>query len=72
MEMEREVAFVEEERLKASCWTRHGLVDEAGAPLLAVEADLLRRVLLLHTARRSADVGHRLGWRLVRLSLIHI
>ena len=51
---------------KRAAGPRHGLVDVAGAPLLAVEADLLRRVLLLHTARRSADVGHRLGWRLVR------
>ena len=47
MEMEREVAFVEEETLKATAGPRHGLVDVAGAPLLAVEADLLRRVLLL-------------------------
>ena len=51
---------------KRAAGPRHGLVDVAGAPLLAVEADLLRRVLLLRTARRSADVGHRLGWRLVR------
>ena len=53
-------------RSKRAAGPRHGLVDVAGAPLLAVEADLLRRVLLLRTARRSADVGHRLGWRLVR------
>ena len=53
-------------RSKRAAGPRHGLVDVAGAPLLAVEADLLRRVLLLRTARRSADVGHRLGWRHVR------
>ena len=53
-------------RSKRAAGPRHGLVDVAGAPLLEVEADLLRRVLLLRTARRSADVGHRLGWRLVR------
>ena len=41
---------------KRAAGPRHGLVDVAGAPLLAVEADLLRRVLLLRTARRSA--GH--------------
>ena len=66
MEMEREVAFVKRKGSKRAAGPRHGLVDVAGAPLLAVEADLLRRVLLLRTARRSADVGHRLGWRLVR------
>ena len=32
---------------KRAAGPRHGLVDVAGAPLLAVEADLLRRVLLL-------------------------
>ena len=54
--MEREVAFVKRKGSKRAAGPRHGLVDVAGAPLLAVEADLLRRVLLLRTARRSA--GH--------------
>ena len=47
MEMEREVAFVKRKGSKRAAGPRHGLVDVAGAPLLAVEADLLRRVLLL-------------------------
>ena len=45
MEMEREVAFVKRKGSKRAAGPRHGLVDGAGAPLLAVEADLLRRVL---------------------------
>ena len=39
MEMEREVAFVKRKGSKRAAGPRHGLVDVAGAPLLAVEAN---------------------------------
>ena len=67
MEMEREVAFVEEEKgSKRAAGPRHGLVDVAGAPLLAVEADLLRRVLLLRTAGVVQMSATGSVWRLGR------
>jgi len=39
MEMERELAFVKRKGSKRAAGPRHGLVDVAGAPLLAVEAN---------------------------------